>query len=695
MDYANEQLTAARYRRGEVVLEEWQNGLRTFKADDPAPVWAEPAEPCACLTAARQASRLRIVKTGSDNVAFGGFRWHFDICTGYGWKPYTFGEWVKVKEVGGRVWLRLHEPSGNLAHMQVSASGWGRGVHFEMQGRWHLSGKWWALAGMSYPTQLLHGGSAGAPGSSRMGRMFNCSAVTGEVSIDGLAKGWFALAFMGSGIGRFSAPMATELSFSEEGFAGCGSLTSFSAPCVVWMGAVYMLFRGTRLRELVLPAFRGQSYDHTRLRIAGSLLLGVSTLRRLVLPRLDAVEAVTDNGLPSAAVEYVRMGNCSAWEVTLPTADGRADQSIGRALVLHAGATLTTPTGWTRLTDTPAITASGSDYSARRTVSITTDLNAANVAQLALTHTTAADIYYTTDGTEPSATNGKHYTDTFTIEAAAVIKAIAINTEGEEHLICQSDVASASFETLACLTFTATVAGSTVSLVEEGTMTYAPALEYSTDGGATWQTLSYSSAITLANVGDFVHVRATQGTTNVFWESSANRAHFAMTGGIEASGSVLSLIDADWCDDTIATGLTQPYQLAGLFFGCGAALLSAPDLPAVTATEGCYYAMFEGCTALTGRVRIRLTALDTLSCARMFYGCASLHDIWADFAVWTADGTTDWVDGVNSQGMFTDQNLTDLAFGASGIPDGWSYRHSTAVFMVNNVSVTSGNIECD
>ena len=53
--------------------------------------------------------------------------------------------------------------------------------------------------------------------------------------------------------------------------------------------------------------------------------------------------------------------------------------------------------------------------------------------------TSDATVYYTTDGTTPSATNGTEYTEPFEITATTTVKAVAVNEVGE------SDVAEATY----------------------------------------------------------------------------------------------------------------------------------------------------------------------------------------------------------------------------------------------------------
>ena len=132
------------------------------------------------------------------------------------------------------------------------------------------------------------------------------------------------------------------------------------------------------------------------------------------------------------------------------------------------------------------------------------------------------------------------------------------------------------------LTFTAEEANSTVLLRGEGN---APSvsLEYSTDG-TTWSDFIVGTTnVTLPNIGDKMHLRAK--TTNTTFATGVNVcSHFVMTGKIAASGSIMYLLKNDGDLDTIPT----IWCFCKLFDGC-ASLTAAPELPATTLANNCYY----------------------------------------------------------------------------------------------------------
>lgn len=92
---------------------------------------------------------------------------------------------------------------------------------------------------------------------------------------------------------------------------------------------------------------------------------------------------------------------------------------------------------------------------------------------------------------------------------------------------------------------------------------------------------------------------------------------------------------------------TSEAQFRNLFYGC-TALTQAPELPATTLAEYCYYRMFEGCKNLN---QITMLATDISA-----YCCLS-----------------GWLNGVSSTGTFIKaKNMNSLSTGSSGIPKGWT-----------------------
>ena len=99
--------------------------------------------------------------------------------------------------------------------------------------------------------------------------------------------------------------------------------------------------------------------------------------------------------------------------------------------------------------------------------------------------------------------------------------------------------------------------------------------------------------------------------------------YFTSTGDFYVQGNIMSLINEDNFKDSIT--LTEDHALGYLFKGC-TKLTSVKNLilPATTLTEGCYNAIFYGCTALTDAPKLPATTLAQSCYSGMFFNCTSL-----------------------------------------------------------------------
>jgi hypothetical protein len=111
-----------------------------------------------------------------------------------------------------------------------------------------------------------------------------------------------------------------------------------------------------------------------------------------------------------------------------------------------------------------------------------------------------------------------------------------------------------------------------------------------------------------------------------------------------------------------------------MFRGC-TNLTTAPELPATTLADSCYYAMFRGCSKLN-YIKMLATDISTYSCLN------------------------NWVNGVSSTGIFIkNPAMTILPTGASGIPSGWTVvndgEESGLTFPVTLVEGDNGYLGID
>ena len=151
-------------------------------------------------------------------------------------------------------------------------------------------------------------------------------------------------------------------------------------------------------------------------------------------------------------------------------------------------------------------------------------------------------------------------------------------------------------------------------------------VEYSTDTStwSTWDgTTSLSSAISGSD--NVLYLRGIGNTKFGYFdeEGTADYIPWVINGtDVRCNGNIEILLDYA----TVKAGQHPTMAnecFAGLFKGC-AALITSPELPAMTLASSCYTYMFFGCTNLTQAPALPATTLSSSCYADMFYGCTSL-----------------------------------------------------------------------
>ena len=175
------------------------------------------------------------------------------------------------------------------------------------------------------------------------------------------------------------------------------------------------------------------------------------------------------------------------------------------------------------------------------------------------------------------------------------------------------------------LCFTAEEAGSEIGYSLGYSYSVPPDIQYSTDGGTSWNVMKEDEPIVLENIGDKVYFKGVNpyglGRKD-YAANPSNSVNFRMTGRIAASGSVMSLIDGEGT----STRIESEYCFMDLFDGCES-LTKAPELPATQLATGCYMSMFGGCTNLVEAPELPATHLASYCYSSMFYGCESLTKV--------------------------------------------------------------------
>ena len=106
-----------------------------------------------------------------------------------------------------------------------------------------------------------------------------------------------------------------------------------------------------------------------------------------------------------------------------------------------------------------------------------------------------------------------------------------------------------------------------------------------------------------------------------------------------------------------------------MFDGC-TSLTQAPELPATTLAEGCYYEMFSKCTSLTKASELPAITLAKGCYGRMFNGCSNLAYIKVAFTDW-GTGTDSWLYDVAENGTFVCPAELSRNYGRNWIPVSW------------------------
>lgn len=141
-------------------------------------------------------------------------------------------------------------------------------------------------------------------------------------------------------------------------------------------------------------------------------------------------------------------------------------------------------------------------------------------------------------------------------------------------------------------------------------------LDYSTNGGDSWATLSSGSATPSFSSGTEVVWKFTKA------DDGNSLGTFSSTCSFTASGNAMSLLYGDNFENQTAV-MNKCFQ--SLFNNCsGLTNAQSLQLPAVTLATNCYYNMFYNCTSLTVAPQLPAKILVDYCYSNMFYGCTSL-----------------------------------------------------------------------
>ena len=143
-------------------------------------------------------------------------------------------------------------------------------------------------------------------------------------------------------------------------------------------------------------------------------------------------------------------------------------------------------------------------------------------------------------------------------------------------------------------------------------------LEYSVNNGA-WATIKAGTGVTFGGSNGNLRLRGTnlngtsvlgQYSTITFTDSNVP---------VACTGDIRTLLD--W--NNYATVNTENAMFIKLFENCSV-LTSAPELPATSLADNCYYCMFSGCTNLKSAPKLPAPTLTKCCYTYMFSGCTNL-----------------------------------------------------------------------
>lgn len=149
-------------------------------------------------------------------------------------------------------------------------------------------------------------------------------------------------------------------------------------------------------------------------------------------------------------------------------------------------------------------------------------------------------------------------------------------------------------------------------------------LEYSTDT-ITWSTWDGTTTLSSASDGTKhnLYLRGTGNTKITGNSADSTKGHWVLTGSnISCEGNIENLLDYA----TVSLGnhpTMANYCYYYMFYDCSA-LISAPELPAITLSTQCYNAMFARCTSLTSAPALPATTLTAGCYLNLFNHCSSL-----------------------------------------------------------------------
>ena len=144
-------------------------------------------------------------------------------------------------------------------------------------------------------------------------------------------------------------------------------------------------------------------------------------------------------------------------------------------------------------------------------------------------------------------------------------------------------------------------------------------LQYSVNNGK-WENVVVDKEVTFGGTNGNLRLRGTNinGTASE-WSTYSTITFTDNNVNVACTGDIRTLLD--WRNYNIVE--TNNARFCYLFKDC-AVLTSAPELPATTLADFCYYSMFAGCTSLTAAPDLPAETLENSCYREMFWSCTNL-----------------------------------------------------------------------
>ena len=132
-------------------------------------------------------------------------------------------------------------------------------------------------------------------------------------------------------------------------------------------------------------------------------------------------------------------------------------------------------------------------------------------------------------------------------------------------------------------------------------------------------TISDENAVAFGGAKGNLRLRGKSSKGTAVSDTNYSTISFGNTTAVSCTGDIRTLIDYK----SYASANTENARFCYLFSGC-TALSTAPELPAMTLADYCYFYMFNGCSSLTTAPELPARTLKDRCYCYMFNGCSSL-----------------------------------------------------------------------